>query len=203
MKPRVYPSELRSYHYCPRLLFFELHFGRRRGLLERLNLFLRSLYHLVLQALARARGFRTEEPIELDMGSYVLKGRPDEYLVEDGKVLVVEIKTTRAPREGAWLGDYLQGAAYAMILMHKAGAKEAWVEVRYLDRSVRVQVREEHLQLVKFAAEEVLAVKEGIVPFANRSERRCARCPFREECLDLGDEPGEMGEWVTRDRSIF
>ncbi|MEN2999433.1 MAG: CRISPR-associated protein Cas4 [Acidilobaceae archaeon] len=203
MKPRVYPSELRSYHYCPRLLFFELHMGRRRGLLEKLNLLLRTFYHMLLEALARSRGFKTEEPMELDMGSYVLRGRPDEYLVREGEVLVVEIKTTRAPKEGAWLGDYLQGAAYAMMLMQREGVGEAWVEVRYLDRSARVKVKGEHLQLVKFAAEEVLAVREGVVPFANRSERRCARCPFKEECLELGDLPEEMGEWVTRDRSIF
>ncbi|MCX8166214.1 MAG: CRISPR-associated protein Cas4 [Acidilobaceae archaeon] len=201
-KPLVYPSELRSYVYCPRLLFFEQHMGRRRRLLERLNLFLKKVYHVLLQIPAMLRGFRVEETIELDMGSYVLRGRPDEYKIEGGKLRIIEIKTTKAPAEGAWLSDYLQAAAYAMILMHKEAVKEAYVEVKYMNREVRIQVKEEHLKLVRTAAEEVLAVKEGIVPFANRSERKCTICPYREVCLVLGDEMGEMGEWVSKNRFI-
>ncbi|MCX8195682.1 MAG: CRISPR-associated protein Cas4 [Acidilobaceae archaeon] len=203
MKPKVYPSELRLYHYCPRLLFFETHMGRGRvGLLKRLDLFIRSLIHAAAGLWARLKGMRVEEPMEADMGAYVLKGRPDQYSIRDGEALVVELKTSRKPREGAWLGDYLQALSYVLILKEKGAAKRARVGIKYLDGSASFEVKEEHLELARKAAFEVMLTKEGVIPFANRSDRRCSRCAYREECEALGDLWGEMGEWVKERRVI-
>ena len=47
--------------------------------------------------------------------------------------------------------------------------------------------------LISIIDDIVLVKKYGIVPYANRSPRRCARCPYRSLCEELDREldPGD------------
>jgi len=200
----VTPSEVHEFAYCPRLYFFNVHVGRERGLRERLRLLLGRLYHAIFSLRDRAAGRSVEESIEVELGGgVVVRGRPDAFSVEDGRVLVVERKSSRPPRSGAWMSDAAQASVYAFMLTMIYGAREARIRVEYPGASRETVLDPERVALVSRLIDDIVAVKvHGIVPWAARSERKCSRCPFRRECeiLDEVDVDGELyepGSWLA------
>ena len=203
----VYPSEIHQYTYCPRLYFFTLNLGRERDLRERLRLLLGTLFHIVKSIPDRLSGMRVEEVNEATLGGVRLRGRPDSYSIEEGRLRVVERKSGKSPRRGAWISDVLQATAYTLILS-RGSVRDAVLEIHYRDGVRIVRVNEDLVgSLVDVIDEIVLVKKHGIVPAALRSERKCSRCAFRDICysIDYYEIDGELyepGAWLGSKRIV-
>jgi CRISPR/Cas system-associated exonuclease Cas4 (RecB family) len=78
----------------------------------------------------------------------------------------------------------LQAAAYGLILRREE--ETVILRVEYRRGSRRSMLDSEKVSwLLKVIDDIVLVKKYGIVPYAKRSPRRCAKCPFREVCEKL------------------
>ncbi len=205
-KTIVRPSELRTYAYCPRLYFFETHIALKRGFREKLRLALGRVSHIVIEFIARIRGYNVEEPMEADLGKVLLKGRPDYYKVIHGRAIVFEIKTSRGPSKGIWLGDALQAIAYATILL-KRGAREAVIALDYRGSRRILRVSGDHVAMLFKTIDEVRLVKEwGVIPFPDRGLYKCLRCRYAGICYaidrDVPEGLEEPGSWVKGSKVI-
>ncbi|GBF09349.1 hypothetical protein apy_10740 [Aeropyrum pernix] len=209
---RIAPSRLRTFVYCPRLYFFETHMPAERGLTERFRMLLGTAYHAAAALLDRIRGSRAEEPVEASIGGYLIAGRPDSWRMDDGEVLVVERKSGRGPKAGVWLSDLLQAVAYAIALSRRSNARSARVKIVYLrGGSGEYSVGEDLVYTAMRAMEDMRLAAEGILPYPHRSPRKCAICPYREECYSLDEGlPEEArealvepGSWVAGLESVY
>ncbi len=134
-------------------------------------------------------GRRREEPLNIEVGSGVLlRGRADALALEGGVAKVIERKSGRPPRRGAWISDVLQASAYGFVLVRGRGVSEVSIEVRYPSATRVFKMDERLTSTLLMAIDDLILVKRhGIVPAAKRGPR-CNRCPFREICFRLDDE---------------
>lgn len=203
----VYPSEIHEYTYCPRLYFFNTHIGKDHTLRERLRLALGRLFHLAKSIPDRLQGMKVEETREAWLGNVRLRGRPDSYTVEGDTLRVVERKSGRSPRSGAWISDVLQATAYTVILSGGT-IRDAVIEVHYRDGKRVVRVNEDLIGFLTDTIDEIVLVKlHGIVPAPLRSDRKCTRCAFRDICYSLDEDLPqanlyEPGAWLGARRTV-
>jgi CRISPR-associated exonuclease Cas4 len=202
-KPIVRASEVRLYTYCPRLYFFETHVRVGKPLRVMVRMLLGRLLHVALGVLARLRGYRVEELLEADLGGVRLRGRPDYFKVRGSTAVVVEFKSGRGPKSGAWLSDVMQVAAYALILL-RLGYPRVLGFVRYRGSIHALRITGEHVaMLLKLIDEIVLVKRYGIVPYPLRSYRKCLACTYKVECFTmdrgLGLDLEEPGSWLRMD----
>ena len=172
--PRVRPSDLRTMAFCPRLLFFEVHLVRERSLQELLRLYLGKLWHSIVELLSKGEG---EVEVKAKIGDVLVSGRAD--LVRDDAV--VEIKSGKGPKDGAWYGDFLQASLYAMALNKKK------IVIKYRNKEVELEFKKEHLEEISLAVDLLKKIFEGYLPPPKRN-KWCYKCPYRELCEALGDE---------------
>lgn len=205
VKYKVSPSELHAFAYCPRRYFFEINLQRRRGIRDLLRLLLGRLFHAVKGLSSKARGYAVEEAVEVIVGRVRITGRTDAFRVVGETLEVVERKSGRAPKGGAWVSDVLQASTYAVALARQRGVKEARIRVEYRDRSHTYVINDDLVALTIRAIDDLVLVKyHGIVPYPRRSPRRCASCPFRSICEELDKNIGadgeiyEPGSWLER-----
>jgi CRISPR-associated exonuclease Cas4 len=205
----VWPSELHRLGYCPRLLFFEAHLPRRRSFLERLRLLAGKIYHAILSIPLRLRGFKVEEPLEARFGNVLLRGRSDALLIADRVAYVIERKSGRAPRRGAWPSDLMQAAAYGLIAIKRDMAENAILDIRYRDGGYSYLLDRITAAAVLQAIDDVVKIKYwGIVGYPRRSRGRCSKCPYRDVCRELDEqlkppdngEIYEPGSWIEEER---
>ncbi len=182
----VFPSEIHSFAYCPRKYFFELYIGRERSLLEKIRLFLGILFHKIKSIPDKMKGYNLEKSVTTIIGGVELRGRPDSFHYDSSneKLVIIERKSGRSPRRGAWISDSLQVTAYGLMLRDLAETIELWVEYRDSRRFSRLDSEKVGL-LLKIIDDLILVKYYGIVPAAKRSARRCSRCPFRTICEEL------------------
>ena len=189
----VYPSEIHHFAYCPRQYFFSLYLPQPRPLGVKIRLLLGRIYHALLRIPASLRGYRSEETLETRLGDVILRGRPDSYKKQDDVVEIVERKSGRGPRRGVWLSDMLQVTAYGIILRNKG--EKIILKIEYRGGKSRSSTLDSRkvTSLISIIDDIVLVKKYGIVPYANRSPRRCVRCPYRSLCEELDREldPGD------------
>lgn len=198
----VSASEIRLYAYCPRLYFFNVHVGTRRSLGELARLTLGRLAHIVYGIIARLRGYKAEELVEADLGTVIVRGRPDYYTTRGKITFIVELKTGKGPRVGAWISDILQVAAYALILARRGDGGRIVGIIRYRGSMHVFNVRSEHIALLLRVIDEIKLVKEyGIVPYPLRNPRKCSKCAYRVECFladrGLSEDLEEPGAWLN------
>lgn len=200
---KVTPSEVHKFVFCPRQYFFELHLPRRRGLREALRLLLGRLFHVAKGLSSRMSGYSVERRVETLIGNVRLVGRADAVKREDGVVEVIERKSGRAPRRGAWASDVLQAAIYALILIREEGASEARIKIEYRDKAHSYVLDEDLAAMASRVLDDLILVKYyGIVPYPRRGPKRCASCPFRDVCEKLDEKlkpPGDIvepGSWL-------
>ncbi len=201
----VYPSEIHEYVYCPRMLFFTHYIGRRRTLRERIRLLLGRLFHLFKSIPDRMRGYHLEEGLQVELGGGVrLRGRPDSYTVDNGEALVIERKSGRGPRRGAWLSDSSQAAAYGFMISRRFQVARTRLRVEYLAGARESLLDEDKIaQILRIVDEIVLVKRWGIVPYANRTKAKCGKCPFKNLCLEVDEmlavegDLYEPGEWLA------
>jgi CRISPR-associated exonuclease Cas4 len=205
----IYPSEIHHFAYCPRQYFFSLFIPVPQPLSARIRMLLGTIYHMIKGWISKRKGYRVEETLELDLGNVILRGRPDAYKSENGRVEVVERKSGKGPREGAWLSDALQAVAYALIIGRGEGEARLVVEYRTGPRASELDSEKVSL-LIKIIDDIILVKKYGIVPYANRSLGRCAKCPYRDICEELDRvlaaddlyEPGSIVSELRVDKSF-
>ncbi len=203
----VFPSEVHTFVYCPRYYFFERYMPRRLRLRERFRLVLGKIFHILKGVKDRLSGYSVESTIYTVVGNVKIFGRPDSFKVKEDQLEVIERKSGKGPRDGAWLSDLLQASTYAFILSNANDKiRSATVVVEYRNRRARFEFNSDLADLVLKALEDLILVKYyGILPAANRG-RRCEICPYREICrvldVDLDDkkfeELFEPGSWVKQ-----
>ncbi|WP_083773998.1 CRISPR-associated protein Cas4 [Acidilobus saccharovorans] len=199
----IRPSDLHTFGYCPRLAFFELYMPRRRGLLEILRLFIGRAFHAMFMLRDKVKGYISEHDLVLSLNENVMiVGRADAIKVAEGKAHIIERKSSKAPRKGAWVSDIIQAGAYGLMVARNYRPQEITVEVRYPTASRVFKFDSRLSALVLKAIDDYLLVKKnGILPAAKRG-RRCNSCPYREACflLDLEGEEAknleEPGSWL-------
>lgn len=156
----------------------------------------------------RLRGYSVEEPMQARLGSVLLRGRSDGVHLEGRSAVIVERKSGRGPRRGAWDSDVLQAAAYGLIMLRSGLADEARIRIAYRTRSYTYRLDSSTVAAVLRALDDVVAIRYwGVVGHPRRSPRKCARCPFREACEALdrelpppeGGEVYEPGAWLGRE----
>lgn len=196
----VRASDIRLYAYCPRLYFFETHLGVKRPPRVMLRIILGRLIHLVQGFIARLRGYRVEEALEVRLGRVTIRGRPDYYIGRGSIGIVVELKSGRGPQGSAWFSDLMQIATYSLILARMGYTNIVGV-VRYRNSTYSFRVNEKHISTLLKIVDEVNLVKyHGIVPYPLRSYRKCSSCAYKFECFlldkDLDVNVEEPGSWI-------
>jgi len=183
----IYPSEIHKFAYCPRQYFFAIYMPLPLPLKKRARMLLGRLYHAILGWFSRRRGYVTEELFEKQLGSVILRGRPDAYRRNGDVLEIVERKSGSGPRRGVWISDMLQATAYGVML--RRSNERVLLRVEYRSGSRLSELDSEKIGiLIKIIDDIVLVKKYGIVPYANRSPRRCATCPYKDLCEQLDKE---------------
>ena len=117
-----------------------------------------------------------------------LTGKPD-YLVQTGAGYVpVEVKSGRAPAQGAYPAHIYQVAAYCALVEAAYGARPAYGLIKYADQTVAVDYtpaleRDLRATLAGLRA----AAEADDVARSHNSPARCRACGYRadcDECLD-------------------
>jgi len=197
----VYPSEIHKFAYCPRQYFFTLYLPQPVPLSRRLRMLLGTIYHIVKAWLSKRKGYAAEERVEKRVGAVLIRGRPDAYRVSEGTIEIVERKSGKGPRRGVWISDALQATAYGFVLYR--GTERVLLRVEYRSGSRVGVLDSEKIGLLLRVIDEIVLVKRhGIVPYANRSPARCAKCPYRDLCEELDRELSaenlyEPGSWLS------
>ncbi|RLI74918.1 hypothetical protein DRO97_04680 [Archaeoglobales archaeon] len=205
MNIKVNISEISTYAFCPRLLYFRLKFGdddvtethaareiylsKRKGFdnewaFERFKqLYGESNAKIFAKAFENFKynsildEFKPVEwEIKLESGKLKLKGILDEIVLFNGKELPL-ILALRKPEKDVWFKDLVKITAFCMLL----DVNEGLVYYCFDGELKRVEVtRKEKYQVLKLI-ERVLKVRKGFVP-ERREGGKCNRCRYLEAC---------------------
>ncbi|MEB2793842.1 MAG: CRISPR-associated protein Cas4 [Caldisphaeraceae archaeon] len=201
-KVTIYPSEIHTYFYCPRMYFFETFIKKRRGFFSTLRLLIGRAFHFSFRLRDITKKFSYEVPLETSLGNVKIRGRPDAFRIDGNEAYIIERKSSKAPYRGAWASDVMQATAYGIIISREKEIDEIKIEIRYPTKK-RLFSLDSYLvsNALKAISDMVLVKRYGIVPFANRGNR-CKKCPYREECFLLDKnvevELVEVGEWIKK-----
>ncbi len=209
----VLPSELHSFIYCPRYYFFERYMPHKLSLKEKIRLVLGRIFHMFYGLLDKFRGYSVESPIVVSVGNVKIVGRPDSYRIDRNYLEVIERKSGRGPRRGAWLSDVVQASTYAFALSYSIQENiTAKVIIRYRNRAVSYAFDSDLANTVLKAIEDLILVKYyGILPASNPG-KRCEKCPFKKLCDLLEKDPIlkdfrenllEPGDWIAHEKAPY
>ena len=113
---------------------------------------------------------------------YLLTGKPDYIIEDDGVTIPIEVKPNRvaqAPRES----DVMQLAAYALLIEESFGAKPPHGLLKYRDVVFEIdftdELREQLIDLMEAMREDLEA--QDVVR-SHEEPPRCSGCGYREDC---------------------
>jgi CRISPR-associated exonuclease Cas4 len=115
-----------------------------------------------------------------------LKGIIDQLQVYKNKLVPLELKSGKMPREGVWPGHKVQLVAYALLLEKVFGTKIRQGVVRYIDHKKEVKIsinpfmRDEVVDLIN-EVKQVLASKD--LPKKCEKDTFCNACGMHEQCF--------------------
>lgn len=125
-----------------------------------------------------------------------LKGKVDRIEKHGDKVIPVELKTGRAPKDGVWEGHLIQIGAYMLLLEEQYGKPVPKGIVEYLNDKVKRNVR-----MNPFIREDIVRLKEKVLqllesdhpPPMVQNQNKCRTCGLRERCqvLDRENPPSD------------
>ena len=154
--------------------------------MQRVKMFLGRFIHLVYRFFRC--GFIREELFKIDVyGLDVsLVGRPDAYKVENGYVVLEELKTGRSPRKylhglRVWLGDLIQVLAYAYILSRVYNL-HVKITVRYRDYHEEFEYDYAYENLLLHYLIKYKRLVNGWVPPALNHPNKCEKCRYKGIC---------------------
>lgn len=114
-----------------------------------------------------------------------LTGKIDQVQVFPTMLLPVELKTGKAPKEGAWEDHKIQLAAYALLLEDSFKVPINSGIIRYVDdnqaRSIEINpfLKDQVKELVKEVKAMLSSEK---LPPLNKNENKCRSCSLKEIC---------------------
>ncbi len=128
-------------------------------------------------------GGGTRPPKALFSEKLRLTGKPDYLVQHRGGYIPVEVKSGRAPAEGAWPGHIFQLAAYCALVAETYGRRPSHGLIRYADKTLAV----DYTPALEAELRELLAAMRADDGAANvarshESVARCRGCGFREIC---------------------
>ncbi len=127
---------------------------------------------------------KIKSEIYIESVSMRLKGIIDKIEVFDDKVIPVELKTGKAPKEGVWPGHLIQVAAY-MLLLQEAGKNVPNGIVYYLKDNEKKEVflnpflKEE---IIELAGKVDSLLKDKNLPEFCSTKSKCDVCGLKEQC---------------------
>jgi CRISPR-associated exonuclease Cas4 len=163
--------------------------------------FILLLFALVLFWLAgrlrRASGLPAGEVVYADTGAWgrvekplfaaglQLSGKPD-YLVRDGSAYIpVEVKSGRAPAEGAYAAHIFQLAAYCALVAEAYRQRPRYGLIKYADKVLKVEYTGQlEAELLRLLDEIRGDAEAGNVARSHDSLARCRACGFNSVCSE-------------------
>ena len=114
-----------------------------------------------------------------------LSGKIDQVLVYPDGVVPIELKSGKAPKEGAWDNHKVQLAAYALLLenIFKIDVKSGYV--KYVDENVsrRVEINPFLRDQVKSLIRQVKDLLDSKnLPNKCKNENKCTKCGLKKIC---------------------
>lgn len=122
--------------------------------------------------------------VTLESEALGLRGIADRIDEENGKLVVYELKTGKAPSEGAWPNHRIQLAAYMMMLKEKGNNVEGSIDYSGDIRKIALNpfIEDEIKTLTKTVSE---IIKTKKVPNCQKSENKCKSCGLKKYCDHL------------------
>jgi CRISPR-associated exonuclease Cas4 len=111
-----------------------------------------------------------------------LTGKPDYLVQEEGMIIPVEVKSSRAPSL-PYDSHVFQLAAYCLLVERTYGKRPPYGILRYRDRSFTIDYTpalENELEATLEAMRH--QAKRGAAPRSHQEPARCARCGYRSIC---------------------
>ena len=180
-------SELRQYHFCPRVVYYHaLGFEEtpkeymELGKDKQSELMRRERRRKTLGGLKTLRIDERIEDLHLTSERLCLTGRIDLAVRIGREWAVVEFKGVRAPKVVP-LGHRVQGAGYSMLLEEKLGVLTKRFFLLY-DRLVEVRMTEHLRRHVRWTVSKVREIFSGAIPEARR-RKTCVSCGYRRYCF--------------------
>ncbi len=140
----------------------------------KVRMLLGKLWHLLVEIFMKGE---KEVGVKGEINGMEVVGRAD-GVTDDA---VIELKSGRGPKDGAWYGDYLQALTYAYLFNKNK------IIIKYRDSEVVIEVTEDDFERLKIEVERYKLIVEGYLPPPKRS-KWCEKCPFKDLCEELGDE---------------
>lgn len=114
-----------------------------------------------------------------------ISGKVDQVLVYPDSVVPIEIKSGKAPKEGAWENHKVQLAAYVLLLEKTFNFDIPAGYVKYVDENIsrRIEInaflKDKVRGLIK-DVQDLLASKK--LPKRDANENKCAKCGLKKIC---------------------
>ena len=189
----VRATDLARFTYCARLPFFDHYCPVKPPLPRRLKMLWGKCYHFLKRL--TVKGVK-EQLLEAEVNGVKLIGKPDVYAVLDDKVVIEEIKSSKAPRRDYYLmgivapvypHHLVQAMAYAYLLKAKYG-KPVIMILSYRDRHYPFKFDGVFEEILKAVIDKYkLTIEEGILPDVV-IDHRCQSCQYLPLCLKLERE---------------
>lgn len=131
---------------------------------------------------------KIKSEIRVESEQLELKGIVDQIHVYPNKILPFELKTGKAPNDGAWPGHKIQIAAYMMLLSEKFNTIIEVGTIHYLDAE-----KKHDIFYNPFLKEEVLELRDKVKALLKSSEipqicentNKCNACSLKSKCYSL------------------
>ncbi|MBW3004214.1 CRISPR-associated protein Cas4 [Candidatus Woesearchaeota archaeon] len=114
-----------------------------------------------------------------------ISGKVDQVLVYPDSVVPIEIKSGKAPKEGAWENHKVQLAAYALLLENTFKISIPAGYVKYVDENVsrRIEINAFLKDQVKDLVNSVnFLLKSRQLPKKATNENKCEKCGLKNIC---------------------
>ena len=128
-------------------------------------------------------GGGTRPPKPLFSEALRLTGKPDYLVQHQGRSVPVEVKSGRAPADGAHVGHIYQLAAYCALVTEAYGRRPTHGLIRYADKTLAVDYTpalEAELKALLAAMQADVDAED--VARSHEARARCRACGFREAC---------------------
>jgi CRISPR-associated exonuclease Cas4 len=158
-------------------------------------LILAILLWLVASRMRQSAGLPSGEVVYSDTGAWgrveqplfsaelQLTGKPDYLVREGGAVVPVEVKSGRAPAEGAYAAHLYQLAGYCALVAEAYSQRPPYGLLKYADKLLKIpytaQLESELYHLLDEMREDAEAED---VERSHETPARCRACGFREVC---------------------